>query len=241
MASGNVEWEGLVQGDVVQYKDRQFLFNGMNLQGGPGMSGIAEPIFSMPKPSVTYEFYIKYFLRNNQNMPGGIPTAMLESEPPVMSGHLNYTAFLNATRSDLRKVEHISEDRWREMIKELQNYLAKSADKASKSLSRSLIERGYTMNLNANNPHLVSRPPIFGVGGCGCGCAPAFQFYLDEKDRIGVTLPAIYEPNFWQDDEQRSKQRSLEESVKGELGASEVVMIVGDDPKPEFLKPFFVK
>jgi hypothetical protein len=57
--------------------------------------------------------------------------------------------------------------------------------------------------------------------------------------RIGISLPRIYESNFWHDDEKKTKQRSLEESVKKELEATEVIMIVGDDEKPAFLQPFF--
>ena len=124
------------------------------------------------------------------------------------------------------------------MIEKLQKRLLKSAEKASRVIVRALSERDYYMQTDADNPHLFSTPPVFGGGGCGCGCAPAFQFYLDETSRVGITLPSIYESNFWHDDEQRTKQRSLETEVKKQLNSPEVVFIVGDDKKPEFLEPF---
>lgn len=231
-------WEGFSVGDVVRYKGCQFLYRGIDPNGGPGMAGIAEPTFGMPRPSVTYEFYITYYLRNQQNQPRGIPEVMLETAPPTKTGNLSYIAFLNATMTDLTKIKHISEDKWNIMIEKLQKELLKSAKKASKVITKALSERDYYMQADVDNPHLVSNPPVFGVGGCGCGCASAFQFYLDENSRVGIILPSIYESNFWHDDEQRTKQRSLENEVKKQLHSPEVVFIIGNDKKPKFLEPF---
>lgn len=147
-------WGGLDVGDVVQYKNRQFLYRGINPNGGPSMPGLPEPTFGMPRPSVTRDFYITYYLRNDQNQPGGIPRVMFESEPPIKAGHLNYISFLNATRSDLAKIGHISEKVWKSMIQELQTRLSKSAGRASKVIAGTLNDRGYSVQTN----HLVSNP-----------------------------------------------------------------------------------
>ena len=230
-------WMGLNAGDVVEYKGRQFLYEGINPNGGPGMFGVPEPIFRIPRPSVTYEGYITYYLRNYQiGQLGNIPQIMLESEPPRKAGRLNYIAFLNATREELIQKGHISRDEWTRMGSEIWDSLLKSAEKASKVIARALNEKGYPVKIDIDSPHLVYNPPFFEVKGCQSSAS--FQFYLDERKRIAITLPKMDETEFWRDDGERTKKRSLESDLRSQLNCSEMVFLTSEDEQPEFLKHF---
>ena len=118
------EWEGLVPGNVVEYKGQRYMYRGINNDGGPGMPGFPEPIFGAPKPTVPDTIW---YLRTEQTYPfahGQLPKVMQESAPPAQAGNGTSIAFLNATRTDLKKVGNITPDEWKVMCEELRQELA---------------------------------------------------------------------------------------------------------------------
>ena len=105
------EWQGLIPGDVVEYKGRKLMYRGINKHGGPGMAQMPEPMFGPARPN---ESNCVYYIRT----PGGMfpETIFGESEPPVRAGNTGVSiGFLNATWSELRKVGHITPEQWRAM------------------------------------------------------------------------------------------------------------------------------
>ena len=115
-------WEGLVPGDVVEYNGQRYMYRGINKNGGPGMPDFPEPVFGTDKPTVPDKVW---YLRNASYPFGEIPDVMKESAQSAQAGNTGTNlAFLNASRSDLKKVGHITPDEWKVMVDKLRKELA---------------------------------------------------------------------------------------------------------------------
>ncbi len=107
-------WEGLIPGDVMEYKERKYLYQGINRNGGPGMPGFPEPVFGPINPLGSNQVW---YLRHESTYPfGNIPEVMSESTPSAKDISGTLISFLNATRNDLKKVDHITQEQWNEML-----------------------------------------------------------------------------------------------------------------------------
>ncbi|MBI2658981.1 hypothetical protein HYX05_02660 [Candidatus Woesearchaeota archaeon] len=102
------KWKRLEIGDVVRYKDRRFMFMGIDANGGPGRHAHPEPMFGPAHPKDDYAIF---FLRH---LGRGFPKHIYgEHIPPAQFGTLPWNiGFLNATRPDLKKNYHISAEDW---------------------------------------------------------------------------------------------------------------------------------
>jgi hypothetical protein len=105
------KWEGLIPGDVVEYKDKKLMYRGINKHGGPGMPEFPEPMFGSADPN---EPGCIYYLRPTGKM---FPeTVFGESAPPVKALSTGISiGFLNATRSEFKKIGHITPEQWKSM------------------------------------------------------------------------------------------------------------------------------
>lgn len=114
-------WEGLVPGDLVEYKGKQYMYKGINQSGGPGNPlSLPEPEFTTPKPSDPWQVW---YLRTEEVMTGEVPDVMKESAERVGYGS-GYVGFLNAKRSDFKKVDHITPEEWKRLSEELKRTLS---------------------------------------------------------------------------------------------------------------------
>jgi hypothetical protein len=108
-------WQGLIPGDVIQYKVKSLMYLGMSKElrmEGPGGFGFNEPVFVEPitKPPCVY------YIRTGRDL----PEAFSEDAAPAKMGSTGIrVGFLNsdpALRPELfRKTVHISADEWEQM------------------------------------------------------------------------------------------------------------------------------
>jgi len=131
-------WEGLVPGDVVRYKGRDYLYVGFNPYGGPGMPGIREPRFTYADPKqgdTTFylrsaEFFPNEVFRENAPAIGWMDADLT----PLMTGQKKEVplynrgsiAFLNATREQLQKVRHYTPQEWDDIVENTRRQLGGS-------------------------------------------------------------------------------------------------------------------
>lgn len=102
-------WNGLLPGDVVEYKDKKLMYRGINKNGGPGMPQIPEPVFGPIHPKGLKCIY--YLRDNNQMFPESI---FNEKEPAIKTGDTGiFVGFLNAIPSELIKIDHITPEQWK--------------------------------------------------------------------------------------------------------------------------------
>ena len=114
------EWEGLVPGDVVEYKNQNYMYRGISKNGGPGMPGFPEPMLGAAHPRDANTIY--YLRQIGFEFPNSV---FGEGAQPAQDNDTGvYIAFLNASRSDLKKVGHIAPDDWQYMVQELKKELA---------------------------------------------------------------------------------------------------------------------
>ncbi|MFH1990556.1 MAG: hypothetical protein ABIJ19_01750 [Patescibacteria group bacterium] len=105
------EWGGLIPGDIVEYKGRKLMYRGINKNGGPGMPGQPEPMFGSAHPSEPESYY--YLRATGQRFPENV---FGENAEPAQAGSTGiFISFLNAVRSDLQKVGHITPEQWADM------------------------------------------------------------------------------------------------------------------------------
>ena len=110
-------WEGLIPGDVVDYKGKGYLYKGMNPHGGPGMADEPDPYFLSAAPR---EAHTRFYIRPiTESLP--MPKAFMETAEPTLAGNTgSYIAFLNPKAGEIKKVGHITAQEWNRMIAEVQ-------------------------------------------------------------------------------------------------------------------------
>lgn len=101
-------WQGLVPGDIVKYKNQEFIYLGLNKQGGPGRYGFPEPVFSVADAKKR----IIYYLRSISEV-SLLKEVFGENAGPSQYGSSGIAiGFLNTDRSGLKKVRHITPEQW---------------------------------------------------------------------------------------------------------------------------------
>lgn len=141
------EWMGLIPGDVVGYKGQEYIYMGINKDGGPGMPMMAEPIFWYADPKkegilylrpVSRDFPKNVFGENNEPiLAGGIESIsrmdfsgdcrLVAEETTPINSPSGYIGFLNTDGRDMKKLKHISPQEWNQMIEETRAELSGGA------------------------------------------------------------------------------------------------------------------
>jgi len=105
------KWQGLIPGDIVEYKGKKLMYRGINKNGGPGMPGLPEPIFGSASPK---EPGCVYYLRPKGTV--FTKTVFDENAEPVQAGSSGISiGFLNTNGLDFKKVGYITPEQWKAM------------------------------------------------------------------------------------------------------------------------------
>ena len=111
---------GLTPGDVVEYKGKRYLYQGMNPHGGPCMADEPDPMFISANPiEANTVYYIRAYIGDGSIPP--LPKIFREGTAPAQAGSTGtYIAFLNPKQGEMKHVDHINAQDWNRMIAEVQ-------------------------------------------------------------------------------------------------------------------------